>query len=287
MVSADAPVEIVVLGSGSPVPDPGRAGSSLAIVSGDDWLMVDCGRAATQRAIDAGLDLRRIVAVAMTHHHSDHISDLATLATTRWAAGAPAPLPVVVPRGPLARHATRCLEVFDDGSFYGQSSNGSVRPAIVVHTFDAPTTLARVHGVGAWNVSSILVDHHPIEPAVGYLVEHLGSRVAVSGDTAVCDAIHQLARDVDALVHQAVLADHVAPDLLDWNADARSVGHLAALARPRHLVLTHLIPAPTSPRQEMRYVEAVRAAGFKGPTTVAYDLLRIAVPMGPKPESAR
>jgi Metallo-beta-lactamase superfamily len=37
-------------------------------------------------------------AVLITHHHSDHLSDLATLAITRWTAGAAGPLPVVAPR---------------------------------------------------------------------------------------------------------------------------------------------------------------------------------------------
>src|SRR5262247_3090045 len=93
-------VEVVVLGSGTPRADPGRAGSALAVVSGRDWLLVDCGRAAAQRAIDAGLDLTALAAVALTHHHSDHVSDLATLATTRWTAGATSPLVVVARPAP-------------------------------------------------------------------------------------------------------------------------------------------------------------------------------------------
>jgi ribonuclease BN (tRNA processing enzyme) len=52
-----AVVEVIVLGSGTPNPDPKRAGPSVAVADGSSWVLVDCGRAATQRALGAGLDL--------------------------------------------------------------------------------------------------------------------------------------------------------------------------------------------------------------------------------------
>jgi hypothetical protein len=65
--------------------------------------------------------------------------------------------------------------------------------------------------------------------------------------------------------------------LLEWNAAARTVGELAAEALPRTLVLTHLLPAPTSPADEDAYADEVRTGGFEGPTIVARDLLRIPI----------
>jgi ribonuclease Z len=272
-------VLVIVLGSGTPNPDPGRAGSALAVVVGRAWVLVDCGRAATQRAIDAGLDLTAVVAVAITHHHSDHLSDLATFAATRWTAGATTPLPVVVPNGPAARYVQQCLVPFDDQSFHGQAPAAcGPRPEISVQGFDPSEEPRPVFHAAGWELSSALVDHHPVEPAVGYLVSHdSGGRVAVSGDTAVCPGIRALARDVDVLVHEALLSSRVSPRLLEWNAGAGAVGGLAAEVRPRTLVLTHLIPAPVSAADEQAYVSEVRAAGFDGPTLVAHDGLRIPV----------
>lgn len=242
-------VDVVVLGSGSPLPDPERGGSALAVVGDAKWVLLDCGRAATQRAIDAGLDLGDVVAVALTHHHSDHLSDLATLATARWVAGAATPLVVVAPEGPSARFARRCLDPFDDQSFHAQADPAAgPRPSVDVEAFalgSEPEPVV-VFETAAWRLSSVLVDHHPVEPAVGYLVEHGGARVAISGDTAVCDGMRALARGVDVLVHQALLSSRVSPDLLEWNAGARAVGELAAQVQPGILVLTHLIPAPRS-----------------------------------------
>jgi ribonuclease Z len=123
----------------------------------------------------------------------------------------------------------------------------------------------------------VLVDHHPVAPAVGYLVEADGARVAVSGDTAVGDGMRALARDVDVLVHETLHPALVPDDLLTWNAGADAVGALAAATSPATLVLTHLLPAPVTPDHEQSYLAAVRRGGYDGPTVVARDLARIPV----------
>ncbi len=269
-------VDVVVLGSGTPNPTPERAGSALAVVDGVAWVLVDCGRAATQRALEAGLDLTAVVAVFLTHHHSDHISDLATFATTRWTAGAVHPLRVIAPDGPAARYAETCLSIFDDQSFHGQARTRSgSRPRIEVAEFTPTENVAAVFADDGWTVSSALVDHHPVEPAVGYRIERVGATVTVSGDTAVCEGMRRLAADADVLVHEALLTASVSPELLDWNAGARTVGQLASEAQTRQLVLTHLLPAPTTPDEEDAFVVEVRAGGYGGPVHVARDLLHV------------
>jgi len=271
-------VEVVVLGSGTPNPDPARAGAAVAVVDGRAWVMVDCGRGATQRALAAGLDLTQVVAVLITHHHSDHLSDLATLAITRWTAGASAPLRVVAPAGASADYARRCITAFDDDAFYGQAAScAGPRPVIATDAFHASNDITRVLDGDGWRVSSVLVDHHPVAPAVGYRVERGRASVVISGDTAACDGIRGLAAGADVLVHEALLTARVWPALLEWNAGARSVGELAALARPRLLVLTHMIPAPTTDDDERAYLDEVRDGGFTGATVVAHDLQRVPI----------
>jgi ribonuclease Z len=131
--------------------------------------------------------------------------------------------------------------------------------------------------VGGWSLSSVLVDHHPVEPAVGYLIERNGRQVAVSGDTAACDGMRALSKGADVLVHQALLSGRVSAGLLEWNAGARAVGDLAAHAQPLTHVLTHLIPAPMTADDECAYVDEVRAGGFERTVIVAHDLLRIRI----------
>jgi ribonuclease Z len=274
-------VTIILLGTGTPNPDPARAGAAVAVTDGDRWVMVDCGRAATHRVLEAGLDLARLDAVFITHHHSDHVSDLATLATARWVGGTGAPLNVVAPQGPSARYAERCLDAYDDQSFHSQApSSAGPRPVIATRSFDASVAVTTVYSSGRWAVDAALVDHHPVAPAVGYLVRHGDVRVAISGDTAACDGIRQLADGADVLVHEALLGDAVRPALLEWNASAAAAGELARSAGVGRLVLTHTIPAPRSDADRQRYIDDVRTSGYTGPVLVASDLDRFEVTHG-------
>ena len=107
--------------------------------------------------------------------------------------------------------------------------------------------------------------------------------VAVSGDTAVCAGVHLLARGADVLVHETLLSAAVSAELLDWNAGARQVGELAAEVEPAQVVMTHLIPAPTTPADEAAFLAELRAGGYRGIAHVAHDLL--AVESNPAPDS--
>lgn len=128
-------------------------------------------------ALDAGLDLTAVAAVLLTHHHSDHVSDLATFAITRWSAGAATPLTVVTPAGPAARYAGACLSIFDDQSFHAQADpDAGARPSIRVEPFASSHRVATVLDRDGWVIGSALVDHRPIEPAVGYRIERMGRR---------------------------------------------------------------------------------------------------------------
>jgi ribonuclease Z len=238
--------------------------------------LVDCGRGVTQRALQAGLDLSALTAVALTHHHSDHVSDLASLAITRFTGGAPTPLRVIAPLGPSSRFAESCLNGYDDQAFYSQRKAGvAERPGLRVEAFTTSPEPTTVLHDGRWLVRSAEVDHHPMEAAVGYRIETDGAAVAVSGDTVVCDGIRALAADADILVHEALRSDQVDAAALAWNASARSVGALARSARVRLLVLTHLLPSPAGDADERAFVDEARTGGYDGPILTPSDLDRV------------
>src|SRR5271170_1118635 len=93
-------MQVIILGSGSPIPDPLRAGpSTLVRTSAGDFLF-DCGRGVLMRAAAAGSGAAAIRALLITHLHSDHITDLNDLYTMRWAISfQPNPLVVFGPTG--------------------------------------------------------------------------------------------------------------------------------------------------------------------------------------------
>jgi ribonuclease Z len=206
------------------------------------------------------------------------LSDLASLAIARWSAGCAVPLVVHAPDGPAARFADVCLDAFEDDCFHAQADPADgPRPRIDVHRFTPTCDVTTVMDTDGWTIRTVLVDHHPIEPAVGYRIERSGVAVMVSGDTRVCDGVRALAYGAQVIVHEALLAEHVSPALLTWNASAETVGTLAALVRPTTLVLTHLIPAPITDDDNAAYLRDVRRGGFDGHTIAARDLTRIQV----------
>src|SRR5690349_12789574 len=95
-------IEVTLLGTGSPIPDPRRAGPSTLVRAGGQTFLVDCGRGVQQRLVAAGSGAGAITALLLTHLHSDHIADLGDLLITRWVTTFdpdPAPLPIIGPPG--------------------------------------------------------------------------------------------------------------------------------------------------------------------------------------------
>jgi len=66
-------MEIILLGTGGPKPDPKRQGPSLAVRIGRTFLLFDTGRGVTTRLAKAGISLQNINHLFITHHHFDHI----------------------------------------------------------------------------------------------------------------------------------------------------------------------------------------------------------------------
>src|SRR5688500_6927200 len=80
----DVGIQITLLGTGSPIPSPDRAGPSTLVRAGQAVLLVDCGRGVVMRLAAVGLMPIGLSAVLLTHLHSDHITDLNDIVTTQW-----------------------------------------------------------------------------------------------------------------------------------------------------------------------------------------------------------
>ena len=75
---------ITLLGTGTPIPDPNRAGPATLIRGAGTTVLVDCGRGAVMRLAGAGVMPPMLDALLITHLHSDHITDLNDVITTHW-----------------------------------------------------------------------------------------------------------------------------------------------------------------------------------------------------------
>src|SRR3569833_581301 len=88
-------LHVGLCGSGSPMPDPTRAGPCTVVLAGRRLFVVDVGAGAQKNLALMNLPPPRIEAIFLTHNQSDHINGQGKLILQRWAGGArTAPVPV-------------------------------------------------------------------------------------------------------------------------------------------------------------------------------------------------
>ena len=273
---------VTITGSGTPVPSADRAGPGVLVEVGDLALQFDAGRNTLARLVAAGVAPGDLDAVFVTHYHSDHLVGLQDLVLTRWVmdrgddAG---PLTIVAPAGPTADYCRVLPRAWEADLDVRSRHNHRPHDALVeVDAFDVPPEPVLVWEADDVRVLAGPVRHEPVEGAVGYRVETPDGVVAISGDTVVCDEVAALAAGADVLVYEAIRFEPIEqrpPHLrfiLDYHADSRLIGAQAAELGVDTLVLTHLIPAPTTDAERQDYVDDIRGAGFTGQLVVADDL---------------
>jgi len=77
-------MKVTLTGTGSPIPDPQRAGPSKLVQCAGQYILIDCGRGVAMRLAADSVPVPFLSAILMTHLHSDHITDLDDIVTTRW-----------------------------------------------------------------------------------------------------------------------------------------------------------------------------------------------------------
>ena len=273
-------ITVTTLGTGSPLPDPNRAGPSTLVVAGGTRLLIDAGRGVLMRLAGAGVLPVMLDAVLLTHLHSDHITDLNDVITTQWVMSqAPTPLHIYGPPG------TRAVV---DGIFAMLAPDFSYRlahhddltwtPVVEVHELNAPDELT----IGAATIIVRATDHRPVEPTVGYRIEHGSASVAIAGDSVPCAGLDELCASADVYVQTVIRKDLVAlipnariQDILDYHSSAEQAGRTAADAGVGTLVCTHYVPA-LQPAQADEWRQQA-SLHFAGEIVLADDLTSITV----------
>jgi ribonuclease Z len=77
-------MEIILTGTGTPIPDANRAGPSTLVKAGETQILVDAGRGVVMRLAGALTGAPALDAVLITHLHSDHVCALNDIITTHW-----------------------------------------------------------------------------------------------------------------------------------------------------------------------------------------------------------
>ncbi len=265
------------------MPSPDRAGPATLITAGDgadaEHYLVDAGRGVLMRLAALGLGAPNLSAVLLTHLHSDHITDLNDVITTRWVMTfEPTPLTIVGPVGTqqVVDHIVASLEpdigyriAHHDDLAYGFSEIN------VIEVEHGPVEVG-----GSVTITCAPTDHRPVHPTVGYRFDHAGASVVAAGDTVPCAGLDSLCEGAKALVHTVIRKDIIENvpvprmrDTLDYHSSPAEAAQTASRGGIETLILTHYVP-PIPTGGDGADWKALAAEHFDGSVELGDDLHR-------------
>ena len=273
-------MEVILTGTGSPLPDANRAGPSTLVKAGDTHILVDAGRGVVMRMAGGGSLPGLLAGVLITHLHSDHICALNDVITTHWVMSqGRATLPIYGPIG-TAEFVDRQLHALEPDIGYRMEHHDVLtNPPLVNVTELAP---GNSFALGDVKIDTAATEHAPVRPTIGFRIEHDGSAAALVGDTIPCDGVDELARNADVYVQTVIRRDLVEmipvgmmQDILDYHSGVVEAAQTAERVAAKRLALTHMVPAPT-PERYPEWI-AIAAEHYSGEVIVGDDLTTVTI----------
>ena len=280
-----AETKIVVLGSGTPNPDPKRTGSAYAVLVNGQAYLVDFGpgivRSASYLSPTWGgefeeLEVKNLEYAFLTHIHSDHSAGLSDLILTPWVLGREKPLKLFGPPQ-LAKMAAHILIAYEDDINYringSQPSNPEGYKTLFVENKEG--VIFKDSNV---TVRAFQVNHGELTNSYGYSFITNDKKIVFSGDTAISDILIEEAKGADVLIHEVFSEEGFQKKTKDWqiyhkahHTSSIEVGLIANKVKPKKLVLSHILFWGASKES---ILEDVRL-NFKGETILAEDQMVI------------
>jgi ribonuclease BN (tRNA processing enzyme) len=280
--------QVVLLGTGTPSPDPERSGPATAVVVNGTPYLFDFGPGVVRRIAAAsqqgvkGLTVVNVRVAFLTHLHSDHTIGYADLILTPWSVGRSQPLEVYGPQG-LKHMTDHILEAYrediairrKDKHALGvpeQAEGYRVRAREIT-----PGTVYKDHNV---TVKAFRVNHGDVPQAFGYRIETPDRAIVISGDAAPSQSVIDSCNGCDVLIHEAysmMTYNAVSSGYQEYrrkhHTSSREVAEIAKKARPALLILYHRAnPGGVGrPNPEQVLLEEVRQL-YGGRVVIGHDL---------------
>ncbi len=297
-------LHLALCGTGSPFPDPSRAGPCSAIIAGDRLFIIDTGEGSARTLGYMGIPAAKIEAIFLTHFHSDHIDGIGPFLLQRWGVGTfETPTPVYGPTGvDQVVDGFRAAYVLDFGYRVAHHSPKIMPPGgsggkgmpFALPPVGQGDQIVLLDDKGL-KVTAFRVDHAPIDPAVGYRFDYKGRSVVITGDTKKTPSVQAIAQGVDILVHEALQPklvklletgfanqnmgnmSQVMRDILNYHTTPEEAAAQAAAAGAKELVLNHIVP-PLPLRFAYPAFLGDAASFYDKPITVGEDGMFFSLP---------
>jgi ribonuclease BN (tRNA processing enzyme) len=288
-MAAAGDTSVVLLGTkGGPRVNKGRANPSSLVTAAGRSYVVDCGYGVTRQLVEAGVEAHEVRTILVTHNHSDHMLELGPLVYSAWAGGLREPVDVWGPP-PVGRIVAAFLDSvgYDIGIRMEDEGRPDLRKLVRVHEFEASDAPSVVFERDGLRVSAVRVRHPPIIHAHAYRFDAPDRSIVLSGDTTYSPELIALAKGADVLVHEVMHlggldrllarnpnAPTLRKHLMDSHTTTEQLGHVAAEAGVRTLVLSHLVPGDDPAITDAMWTEDVRKT-FTGEIVVGRDLMTV------------
>ena len=276
--------KLIILGSGTPNPDPERYGSGYAVVVNESAYIVDFGPGIVRR-ISAmsptwggdfpSMELQNINTAFLTHIHSDHSGALADLILTPWIMGRDAPLKLYGPSGLEAMSKNITEAYIDDINYrlYGSQPANELGFKTNVTEIVDDGSIYKDKNV---EVIAFKNNHGDFKNSFGFLFITDDKRILFSGDTAVSANLKKYGNDLDILVHEVFSSETFVNKTKDWqiyhqahHTSSIDLGIIAAELQPKKLVMSHILFWGASEESILNDI----GVNFSGQAIIAKDLM--------------
>tara|TARA_B100001113_G_C21092808_1_gene615158 strand:- start:112 stop:1056 length:945 start_codon:yes stop_codon:yes gene_type:complete len=278
--------KLIVLGSGTPNPDPERYGSGYAVVVNNSAYIIDFGPGIVRR-ISAmsptwggdypSMELQNINIAFLTHIHSDHSGALADLILTPWIMGRNEPLRLYGPPGlnAMSKNITEAYIDDIDYRLYGSQPANKLGYTTKVTEISKDGLIFKDDNV---EVTAFKNAHGDFQNSFGFLFVTKDKKILLSGDTAVSENLKKYGTDLDILVHEVFSSETFINKTKDWqiyhqahHTSSIDLGIIANELKPKKLVLSHILFWGASEESLLNDVKK----NFNGDTVIAKDLMVI------------
>ncbi|MGG7955214.1 MBL fold metallo-hydrolase [Klebsiella aerogenes] len=239
------------LGSGGPITDDQRASSGEIIwLNGKSALLIDAGGGIFLRFGQAGARLEELKIIALTHFHTDHVSDLAAILKGGYFLKDKENLLISGPTGggvfPAMTKYFSALFNKEDGAYAYLNglydSTDGLKISSQIKDIDYKATEPQlVYQDDEMKITAIGIPHGDV-PCLSYRIETVLGTIVVSADqNGSNESFITFAKGADMLVMPLAIDEsadetskfmHAAPDV---------VGKVAAAINPKVLILNHFM----------------------------------------------
>ena len=277
--------KLIVLGSGTPNPDPNRGGSAYALVVNETPYLVDFGPGVVRRAASLSppwggkieaMTVKNFEYAFLTHIHSDHSAGLADLLLTPWIMGRDKKLNLYGPSG-LEKMAYSTLKAFEDDikyRVYGTQPSNNIGYKFNFNLL----TEGLIYQDKNISVEAFKVSHGSFDDAYGFRFTSSDKVIVFSGDTRPSKILEKFANGADILVHEVYSHAGFLKKTKDWqkyhqghHTSTFEVAKIASRAKPQLLLLSHILFWGSTTEEILNEVRSQ----YDGHVEIAEDLMII------------